>query len=175
MGCRTRRCSESRGRSKTFTIANVIEPCSGRRWCSRTTRPWRRNCTGSSRSSFRATRSKIFVSYYDYYQPEAYVPSSDHSIEKDTSINEHIEQMRLSATKSAAGASGLDHRGHGFCDLRPGRSGGVSQWSRFHSQAHRISANFRRLRHAVQAQRDGSHRRPEQSSARDVIDISSGD
>ena len=42
----------------------------------------------------------IFVSYYDYYQPEAYVPSSDTFIEKDASINDQIEQMRLSATKS---------------------------------------------------------------------------
>jgi excinuclease ABC subunit B len=43
---------------------------------------------------------EYFVSYYDYYQPEAYVPSSDTFIEKDASINEHIEQMRLSATKA---------------------------------------------------------------------------
>ena len=43
---------------------------------------------------------EYFVSYYDYYQPEAYVPSSDTYIEKDSSINEHIEQMRLSATKA---------------------------------------------------------------------------
>src|SRR5687767_15717961 len=43
---------------------------------------------------------EYFVSYYDYYQPEAYVPSKDLFIEKDSSINEHIEQMRLSATKS---------------------------------------------------------------------------
>jgi len=44
--------------------------------------------------------TSYFVSYYDYYQPEAYVPSSDTFIEKDSSINEHIEQMRLSATKA---------------------------------------------------------------------------
>src|SRR5699024_6712521 len=43
---------------------------------------------------------EYFVSYYDYYQPEAYVPSSDTFIEKDASVNEHIEQMRLSATKA---------------------------------------------------------------------------
>jgi excinuclease ABC subunit B len=45
-------------------------------------------------------RVEYFVSYYDYYQPEAYVPQRDLFIEKDSSINEHIEQMRLSATKS---------------------------------------------------------------------------
>jgi excinuclease ABC subunit B len=43
---------------------------------------------------------EYFVSYYDYYQPEAYVPSSDTYIEKDSSINDHIEQMRLAATKA---------------------------------------------------------------------------
>ena len=48
---------------------------------------------------------EYFVSYYDYYQPEAYVPSSDTFIEKDASINEHIEQMRLSATKSITSRS----------------------------------------------------------------------
>ncbi|EJT83193.1 excinuclease ABC subunit B [Pseudomonas putida S11] len=48
---------------------------------------------------------EYFVSYYDYYQPEAYVPSSDTFIEKDASINDHIEQMRLSAHKGIAGAA----------------------------------------------------------------------
>ena len=52
------------------------------------------------RVSSRATRSSTSSRYYDYYQPEAYVPSSDTYIEKDASINEHIEQMRLSATKA---------------------------------------------------------------------------
>jgi len=52
------------------------------------------------RESFPENAVEYFVSYYDYYQPEAYVPSRDLYIEKDSSINEHIEQMRLSATKS---------------------------------------------------------------------------
>src|SRR2546427_10350268 len=50
--------------------------------------------------SFPENAVEYFVSYYDYYQPEAYVPSRDLFIEKDSSINEHIEQMRLSATKA---------------------------------------------------------------------------
>jgi excinuclease ABC subunit B len=54
----------------------------------------------SSASSFPNNAIEYFVSYYDYYQPEAYVPSRDLYIEKDSSINEHIEQMRLSATKA---------------------------------------------------------------------------
>ncbi len=66
----------------------------------RTTRPSPRSCTASSRSTFPDNAVEYFVSYYDYYQPEAYVPSSDTYIEKDASINEQIEQMRLSATKA---------------------------------------------------------------------------
>ena len=52
------------------------------------------------REFFPHNRVEYFVSYYDYYQPEAYVPSSDTFIDKDASVNEHIEQMRLSATKA---------------------------------------------------------------------------
>ena len=88
------------GSGKTFTIANVI---------SRTQRPalvMAPNKTlaaqlyGEFREFFPDNAVEYFVSYYDYYQPEAYVPSSDTYIEKDASINEHIEQMRLSATKA---------------------------------------------------------------------------
>src|SRR6202007_3103737 len=55
---------------------------------------------GEMREFFPHNAVEYFVSYYDYYQPEAYVPSSDTYIEKDASINQHIEQMRLSATKA---------------------------------------------------------------------------
>ena len=55
---------------------------------------------GEFREFFPNNSVEYFVSYYDYYQPEAYVPSSDTYIEKDSSVNAHIEQMRLSATKS---------------------------------------------------------------------------
>src|SRR5437016_7953553 len=55
---------------------------------------------GEFRGFFPHSAVEYFVSYYDYYQPEAYVPASDTYIEKDASINEHIEQMRLSATKA---------------------------------------------------------------------------
>ena len=55
---------------------------------------------GEFREFFPHNAVEYFVSYYDYYQPEAYVPSSDTYIEKDSSVNEHIEQMRLSATKA---------------------------------------------------------------------------
>jgi excinuclease ABC subunit B len=88
------------GSGKTFTMANVIARWAGRRSCSRPTRRWPRSCTASSASSFPKNAVEYFVSYYDYYQPEAYVPQRDLFIEKDSAINEHIEQMRLSATKS---------------------------------------------------------------------------
>ena len=55
---------------------------------------------GEFKEFFPDNAVEYFVSYYDYYQPEAYVPSSDTFIEKDASVNEHIEQMRLSATKA---------------------------------------------------------------------------
>ena len=70
---------------------------------------------------------EYFVSYYDYYQPEAYVPSRDLYIEKDSTINEHIEQMRLSATKSLLRAARLRHRRHRVGDLRHRRSGRLPQ------------------------------------------------
>jgi excinuclease ABC subunit B len=63
------------------------------------TRRWRRSCIRSSANSSREC-GRVFRVYYDYYQPEAYVPQRDLFIEKDSSINEHIEQMRLSCTKS---------------------------------------------------------------------------
>src|SRR5512140_2389612 len=88
------------GSGKTFTVANVI---------ARTGRPAlvlapNKTLAAQLYSEFREflpeNSVEYFVSYYDYYQPEAYVPSRDLYIEKDSSINEHIEQMRLSATKS---------------------------------------------------------------------------
>ncbi len=89
------------GSGKTFTMANVIQRAAAADpGAGATTRPWRRSSTASSGSSFPNNAVEYFVSYYDYYQPEAYVPASDTFIEKDASINEHIEQMRLSATKA---------------------------------------------------------------------------
>jgi excinuclease ABC subunit B len=88
------------GSGKTFTIANVI------REVQRPTLVLAHNKTlaaqlyGEFKEFFPDNAVEYFVSYYDYYQPEAYVPSSDTYIEKDSSINEHIEQMRLSATKA---------------------------------------------------------------------------
>ncbi len=88
------------GSGKTFTMANVIAKSS------RTTLVLAHNKTLAAqlyselRDFFPHNAVEYFVSYYDYYQPEAYVPSSDTYIEKDASINEHIDQMRLSATNA---------------------------------------------------------------------------
>ncbi|TFG41840.1 MAG: excinuclease ABC subunit UvrB [Chromatiales bacterium] len=88
------------GSGKTFTVASII---------ARTQRPaiilapnktLAAQLYGEMREYFPRNAVEYFVSYYDYYQPEAYVPSSDTYIEKDASINKHIEQMRLSATKA---------------------------------------------------------------------------
>ena len=88
------------GSGKTFTIANVIERVQRPTLVMAPNKTLAAQLYGEFREFFPDNAVEYFVSYYDYYQPEAYVPSSDLYIEKDASINEHIEQMRLSATKS---------------------------------------------------------------------------
>jgi excinuclease ABC subunit B len=88
------------GSGKTFTIANVIEQLQRPAIVLAPNKTLAAQLYGEFRDFFPNNAVEYFVSYYDYYQPEAYVPSSDTYIEKDSSINEHIEQMRLSATKA---------------------------------------------------------------------------
>lgn len=88
------------GSGKTFTIANVIEQQQRPTLVMAPNKTLAAQLYGEFRDFFPTNAVEYFVSYYDYYQPEAYVPSSDTYIEKDASINEHIEQMRLSATKA---------------------------------------------------------------------------
>ena len=88
------------GSGKTFTIANVIEHEQRPTLVLAPNKTLAAQLYGEFRDFFPENAVEYFVSYYDYYQPEAYVPSSDTYIEKDASINEHIEQMRLSATKA---------------------------------------------------------------------------
>ncbi len=88
------------GSGKTFTIANVIERVQRPTLVMAPNKTLAAQLYGEFREFFPANAVEYFVSYYDYYQPEAYVPSSDLYIEKDASINDHIEQMRLSATKA---------------------------------------------------------------------------
>jgi excinuclease ABC subunit B len=88
------------GSGKTFTIANVIQAVKKPTLIMAPNKTLAAQLYGEFKSFFPNNAVEYFVSYYDYYQPEAYVPSSDTFIEKDSSINEHIEQMRLSATKA---------------------------------------------------------------------------
>ena len=88
------------GSGKTFTIANVIAREQRPTIIMAPNKTLAAQLYGEFREFFPNNAVEYFVSYYDYYQPEAYVPSSDTYIEKDASINEHIEQMRLSATKA---------------------------------------------------------------------------
>src|SRR5271168_2354894 len=88
------------GSGKTFTIANVIQQVQRPTLVLVHNKTLAAQLYGEFKVFFPKNSVEYFVSYYDYYQPEAYVPSSDTFIEKDASINEHIEQMRLSATKA---------------------------------------------------------------------------
>ncbi len=88
------------GSGKTFTIANVVQAVQKPTLVLAPNKTLAAQLYGEFKSFFPNNAVEYFVSYYDYYQPEAYVPASDTFIEKDSSINEHIEQMRLSATKA---------------------------------------------------------------------------
>jgi excinuclease ABC subunit B len=88
------------GSGKTYTIANVIQSVQRPTLILAPNKTLAAQLYGEMRELFPGNAVEYFVSYYDYYQPEAYVPASDTYIEKDASVNEHIEQMRLSATKA---------------------------------------------------------------------------
>ena len=88
------------GSGKTFTMANVIKEVQRPTLILAHNKTLAAQLYGEMKEFFPNTAVEYFVSYYDYYQPEAYVPSTDTFIEKDASINDHIEQMRLSATKA---------------------------------------------------------------------------
>ena len=88
------------GSGKTFTIANVIQRVQRPAIVLAPNKTLAAQLYGEMKEFFPSNRVEYFVSYYDYYQPEAYIPSRDIYIEKDSAINEHIEQMRLSATRA---------------------------------------------------------------------------
>jgi len=88
------------GSGKTFTIANVIDQVQRPALIMAPNKTLAAQLYGEMKEFFPENSVEYFVSYYDYYQPEAYVPASDTFIDKDASLNEHIEQMRLSATKA---------------------------------------------------------------------------
>lgn len=88
------------GSGKTYTMANVIANCGRPAIIMAHNKTLAAQLYGEFKEFFPNNAVEYFVSYYDYYQPEAYVPASDTFIDKDASVNEHIEQMRLSATKA---------------------------------------------------------------------------
>lgn len=88
------------GSGKTFTMANVIQETQRPAMILAPNKTLAAQLYGEMKEFFPDNAVEYFVSYYDYYQPEAYVPASDTFIEKDASVNDHIEQMRLSATKA---------------------------------------------------------------------------
>ncbi|MDQ2702918.1 MAG: excinuclease ABC subunit UvrB [Pseudomonadota bacterium] len=88
------------GSGKTYTIANVIQQVQKPTLVMAPNKTLAAQLYGEFKAFFPHNAVEYFVSYYDYYQPEAYIPSSDTFIDKDSSVNEHIEQMRLSATKA---------------------------------------------------------------------------
>jgi len=88
------------GSGKTYTIANLIEAVQKPTLVMAPNKTLAAQLYGEFKAFFPRNAVEYFVSYYDYYQPEAYIPSTDTFIDKDSSINEHIEQMRLSATKA---------------------------------------------------------------------------
>ncbi len=88
------------GSGKTYTMANIIANCGRPAIIMAHNKTLAAQLYGEFKEFFPNNSVEYFVSYYDYYQPEAYVPASDTFIDKDASVNEHIEQMRLSATKA---------------------------------------------------------------------------
>ena len=88
------------GSGKTFTMANVIDTLNRPTLILAPNKTLAAQLYGEMKEFFPHNSVEYFVSYYDYYQPEAYVPSTDTFIDKDASVNAHIEQMRLSATKA---------------------------------------------------------------------------
>ena len=99
-GLRTQVLLGVTGSGKTFTVAKVIERLNRPTIVMAHNKTLAAQLYGEFKEFFPDNAVEYFVSYYDYFQPEAYVPSSDTFIDKDASVNEHIEQMRLSATKA---------------------------------------------------------------------------
>ena len=88
------------GSGKTYTIANVVQAVQKPTLVMAPNKTLAAQLYGEFKAFFPKNAVEYFVSYYDYYQPEAYIPSTDTFIDKDSSINDHIEQMRLAATKT---------------------------------------------------------------------------
>ena len=128
---------------------------------------------GNSKSFFLRNAVEYFVSYFDYYQPEAYVPSSDTFIEKDSSVNAHIEQMRLSATKSLIERKRCNCCCDGFLNLWIGSPDSYLKMVLHISRGERIDQRsiLRRLAELQYRRNDVVFERSSYRVRGDVIDI----
>ena len=116
------------GSGKTFTMANVIAQCNRPTLVLAHNKTLAAQLCTEFRSFFPDNAVEYFVSYYDYYQPEAYIPSTDTYIEKDSAINDEIDRLRHSATAAlAVRAAGRHHRRVGVLHLLAGRPHRLSQ------------------------------------------------
>ena len=115
------------GSGKTYTMAKVIEKVQRPTLVLAHNKTLAAQLCAEFKEFFPDNAVEYFVSYYDYYQPEAYIPHTDTYIAKDASTNEEIDRLRLSATCVPAGAAGCDRGGLGELHLRPGRAGRLRQ------------------------------------------------
>ncbi len=117
------------GSGKTFTMAHVIAKCLAPALVISHNKTLAAQLYSEFKDFFPENAVEYFVSYYDYYQPEAYIPQKDIYIEKDASINEDLDRLRLRATSLADGATRRDYRGVGVVHIRSGCAGGLfSGW-----------------------------------------------
>ena len=110
------------GSGKTFTMANIVQQVQRPTLVMAHNKTLAAQLAQEFKEFFPHNAVEYFVSYYDYYQPEAYVPQSDTYIEKDSSVNEELDKLRLSATTSLLTRSRCTDRGICFLHLRPWRS-----------------------------------------------------
>ena len=115
------------GTGKTFTMANIIEQTQRPTLVIAHNKTLVAQLYAEFKEFFPENAVEYFVSYYDYYQPEAYVPRHDLYIEKETDINEEIERLRLAATTSLMSRKDVHHRRLGLVHLRPGQPGSLRQ------------------------------------------------
>ena len=115
------------GSGKTFTAANVIRNLGKPTLVISHNKTLAAQLYSEFKQFFPQNAVEYFVSYFDYYQPEAYIPRTDTYIEKDSSINQEIERLRLSTTSAPALAQGRDRRFERELHLRPGLAGGLSR------------------------------------------------
>ena len=113
------------GSGKSFTIAGLIAEVQRPTLILAPNKSLAAQLASEFREFFPKNRVEYFVSYYDYYQPEAYLPSTDTYIEKDSSINDEIDRLRHSATSALLSRQGRHHRGQRLGDLRPRLAGDV--------------------------------------------------